>query len=503
MPTQSLSPNFLRREDLTLTSRLRIASQVSLFPKHGAVSQISCKYNVSRQFIYVLKKDFEEMCASLFNVEHAKNEDLKKKTSLAWILSLRLEGKCPIEGISSILKRFNLPYNSVGFISERLNSIGSKQREILEVCEEAVRVVFCSDEIFSKGAAILLTVDPISLAILKIELSENRKGETWESHWSSLLAEGYIPVSLCNDEGTGMASAQKKLLPTIERQSDTFHAVAHRLGAYKERFEKAALSSIAQEYDCERLLENAKTDKVYEKRFDTYSTAKSKAYAGIVKSDMFTFLYHCLLEAFNIFDDYGNLINANEALADFDTAIEMMKSLGDSEISKELKSIETCKPNLFQFRAVAQQTMSELSASIAPDLLKPICLAWQAHKNANKAKNTDRKNSLKRKEQHILTQLEYTMPHISIQQSKQIAYAKLDKIVQSSSAVECVNSILRPYLNASKNQITQPTLNLIAKYHNHRRFKAGKRKGKTPVEILTGKEQVEDWIDILLKNEAA
>ena len=34
--------------------------------------------------------------------------------------------------------------------------------------------------------------------------------------------------------------------------------------------------------------------------------------------------------------------------------------------------------------------------------------------------------------------------------------------------------------------------------HNHRRYKAGKRKGKTPMEILTGKDQQEDWIVLLL-----
>jgi len=36
-------------------------------------------------------------------------------------------------------------------------------------------------------------------------------------------------------------------------------------------------------------------------------------------------------------------------------------------------------------------------------------------------------------------------------------------------------------------------------YHNHRRFKAGKRKGKTPYEILTGRSQTKDWLDLLIE----
>ena len=34
-------------------------------------------------------------------------------------------------------------------------------------------------------------------------------------------------------------------------------------------------------------------------------------------------------------------------------------------------------------------------------------------------------------------------------------------------------------------------------YHNHRRYKAGKRKGKTPMELLTGRKQQEDWVELL------
>ena len=63
--------------------------------------------------------------------------------------------------------------------------------------------------------------------------------------------------------------------------------------------------------------------------------------------------------------------------------------------------------------------------------------------------------------------------------------------------VECINSILRPYLNSSKNQVTQGFLNTFMFYHNHRRYQAGKRKGKTPMELLTGKPQTEDWIVLL------
>jgi len=35
--------------------------------------------------------------------------------------------------------------------------------------------------------------------------------------------------------------------------------------------------------------------------------------------------------------------------------------------------------------------------------------------------------------------------------------------------------------------------------HNHRRFVRGKRAGKAPIEILTGKEMAKTWLTSLLE----
>jgi hypothetical protein len=70
---------------------------------------------------------------------------------------------------------------------------------------------------------------------------------------------------------------------------------------------------------------------------------------------------------------------------------------------------------------------------------------------------------------------------------KTLVFDQLDSIVRASSLVEMVNSFIRPSLHSCKGQLTQESLNLIMFYHNHRRYKSGKRKGKAPIELLTGK----------------
>ena len=53
--------------------------------------------------------------------------------------------------------------------------------------------------------------------------------------------------------------------------------------------------------------------------------------------------------------------------------------------------------------------------------------------------------------------------------------------------------------NTSRNRVNQELLNLIMFYHNHRRYKSGKRKGKTPAELLTGKKQQKQWLEMLME----
>ena len=37
-------------------------------------------------------------------------------------------------------------------------------------------------------------------------------------------------------------------------------------------------------------------------------------------------------------------------------------------------------------------------------------------------------------------------------------------------------------------------------YHNHRRYKSGRRQGKAPIELLTGEALQGDWVDLLIQH---
>ena len=62
--------------------------------------------------------------------------------------------------------------------------------------------------------------------------------------------------------------------------------------------------------------------------------------------------------------------------------------------------------------------------------------------------------------------------------------------------VECFNSILRP-IQQVKKQVTQEFLWLKALHHNMKTFKQGKRKGKSPFQLLGIDFGTQDWIELL------
>ncbi len=117
-----------------------------------------------------------------------------------------------------------------------------------------------------------------------------------------------------------------------------------------------------------------------------------------------------------------------------------------------------------------------------------LCLAWQWHKRVVNAKQADARHEAAAWEQEMLelTAIPFSGDQASLTTLTEQVYTKLDEIVQSSGLVECLNSIIRPYLNTTRNHVTQELLNLSMFYHNHRRYKAGKRKGHTPMEFIYG-----------------
>ena len=446
----------------------------------------------------MLASTLTEMDSVLFGITNQYTES--KLAAFQYMLSLRLEGRCSIQAISTIMNRFQISPNSVGSISQYLTYFGSLLPNTLSSKNEEIKiVVFLSDEIFSKNTPILVTVDADSSAILRIEITNSRKAEEWKHHWQCLEDNDIFAAYLVCDEGTGLCAAKKEALPEIVRQSDTYHAIAHVLGLWVERLEKAAYGAIETEDKCFKNLDSARSEKVINKRINQFEMAQKAANDAITLYEAFQFLYSCLLEQLRVFDVNGALRNRENAEENIKIGLDLIDTLGKNNLTTAANKVRRTLPELFNYFDVAKEVMRKLDQQgIDQNVLCALCLAWQWNKGKIKAKKTRRRQQCIQNEYNCL---EFTIGHLQeeYENVKEQVYEELDQIVQSSALVECINSIIRPYLDNSRNQITQETLNLIMFYHNHRRYIAGKRKEKTPIEILTGKKQDKDWTELLFE----
>ena len=448
----------------------------------GVITELSKAYLVSRQFIYTLINTFKAIMPQLFS-PLSKEESISKKELFSKMLSYRMEGRCSIEAISSLMQRDKLALSSVGMISQTLSSIGEILPSSIKSDTIApIELMVASDEIFSKSAPILITVDPISSAILSIKKAVSRKGEEWEKHYDELKENGFGIKGVVRDEGNGLGLGAKESIPDAIYQVDTYHAIAHRLGLLVEKFDKQAY----------RIIDVEEQSKNKEQHQDKLEMA-------IELSDNFRYLYHCIIHQLKPFKHTGEVREKQEAKEEIETALELMETLNTTAITTEIKGVRKILPNLLNYFDQTVQVLKDCQPlNLTQYELENLCLEWQWEKALIKAKVQSRRSQAREQKsfyqafnQELLQERYTTM--------KETIFKKLETIIQASSMVETINSLLRPYLNNSKNQVSQAFLNLFMFYHNHRRYRAGKRKGKTPMELLTHTKQERDWIELLVK----
>ena len=399
------------------------------------------------------------------------------------------------------MKRDNLPFSSAGSISQILTQLGQSLSNTLENKGKTIVLVFADDEVFAKRSPILIVVDPVSSAILSIELTDRRTADEWKEHLNRLVANGFSPRLLTSDAGVALKLAHSEIFSDIPWQLDTFHGIAHRLGDWDRRLENSATTCMQHTENRNDTLASARSDRVIDKRLTLCFDAAEKEAQAIDLYDDFNYLYQIIGHQLNSFDSAGDLRPRDQAKDIMVAALDLMTSLDHKRICKEATLIKKTVSDLlvyFDDAIKAVDRCKDLTKN--KEARKALSLAWQWNKVVVKSKKTNRKHdAIEQRDLHLeLAELLIGCKK-KTHRLKERIYAELDQIIQASSMVECINSILRPYLNGSKNQVTQEFLNLFMFYHNHRRYHAGKRKGKTPMELLTGKKQEEDWITLLQK----
>jgi hypothetical protein len=486
---------FMRRPDIDNVARLKIAVQAFLgLGVYGEITRIAESYQVSRLFVYKLLWQLM-LLFELEAGESGPSERIRKEVDQQ-ILLLRFEGYCALEGISQILKQLGLPFSSVGYISQRLAKYArAVPRD--ELSGAKIAFLLC-DEIFTLGRPILITAEPRSLAILKIELVDNREAETWKKHWEELAEAGLIKQqTVVSDQGMGLVKGCA--LMGLTHHPDLFHLL-RKLAKLGERFYRKALQAIAWEYE-RGDLEIGRSEGVINERRAAYEAAKAKAEEKIGRYDNFCYLWAALREALELFDSRGEIKELAWRQAEIEAILGLMRELGCEQLNQEVKSFASGLKGYWGYYQRAEQVyqgLIERYPLAESEIMQALACGWQLARQATNSKDYSVRKRLAQEADFYYDYAASLLPAGASEIRKEVVEA-LDGEVRSSSLIENINSALRPLLETCRGQIDQEMLELFAYVHNHRRFERGKRAGKAPIEILTGKDMEKTWLNSLLE----
>lgn len=483
---------FMRRPDIDNVARARIAAQAFLgLGVYGEITRIAHYYQVSRLFVYKLL--WQLLTVYQLEVSGAPSTAAMRKKVDQHILLLRLEGQCSLEQISQIMEQLGLPLTSIGSISQRLAAYAqSVPKEVLT----GGRVVFLvCDEIFTLGQPILISVEPASLAILKIELVEKRDAETWQKHWSALAQSGWIehPI-VVSDQGSGLVKGCG--LMGLTHHPDLFHLL-RPLALFGDRFYRQALAAMAWESERGQL-EMGRSEAVIRKRSAAYEAARTETEEKIRQYDYFCYLWTELRQVLDLFDPQGEIPDLAWRQAEIGAILALMRELSCEPLNQELKSLATGLASYWGYYERAADVYQGLIERYPRPLVQALACGWQLQKQATNSKDYRIRQRVAQDAEFYFAYAASLLPAASDAIRQEVVEA-FDTEVRSSSLVENVNSALRPLLQTCRGQVNQALLDLFAYVHNHRPFERGKRAGFAPIELLTGKKLHQTWLESLLE----
>ena len=487
---------FIRRHDLDPHTRIEMVRLAWLKQGiYGKMTQIAQAYHISRTFLYQMTWAAHLQLEMLFSDSKALVQDPQP----LWeplILLLRLEGKCSIPSISSILKYFQYQPNSVGYLSECFHTYGCALPSTLRMAEHTV-VFYLSDEIFARHQPILVTIEAQSTAILKMQLAADRSAETWKAHFDDLGAHRFHSIGMASDRGVGLVAGYHAACQDARWVCDRFHEFQD-LFARRHQLERKAYAAIAKEDEAVKTFHNAKSEAHLHKRLQHYEHAHHACEQAMARYDQLDLLLHLLRDALHLCSPFGRLRTVAGVRSELTLLLSLIEEIDDAVLPKLLQPIRSHLDEILAPFEQAEAIHADLLELIPQQIVDALVLAWH-HEHLAYQSYGKQKRYHQHERQQWLAFSEGLLGH-QFEPLKAFVFEKLDAIVQASSLVEMVNSFIRPYLNSCKGQITQETLNLIMFYHNHRRYKGGKRQGKAPIELLTGATLEAEWVDLFIQH---
>jgi hypothetical protein len=513
------------RADITLDDRMEIVSRFWRFGEdYGTVTRLAEEFRTSRRFIYDLagrvKESLDWRRAGRPAEDHAQDEmsRLRQRARELEADCEQLKGQLAVERGRAQERRFRLlmemalcPVSedkiarcleaafgrdgqvSSGWVNAQLQQAGAAALSIMRKSElrEAVREA-AIDELFRHRQPILCVIDPQTLMATVPEAAENRKGETWQA-----ALEQYPNLEfVVSDQASGLRKGVNSCGREIAHQYDVFH-FKREINRWLRSQEARCYEWMEKAEQSRRLLEDprlgagARIQAVVE-----YRQQAAALDERLLAFDWIEVIVKYLEESLTAYDERRHEIRTrSRGEAMLSEVVDLLRETHAINTKPLISTIEGARPGLLTFLTELEKKLQQIEVrwrsvtGCRRAAFNAIACVWHYRPRAH----------LSRRGQlaylTALVGLQYWSRRIEnfADVQRQIDEA-LDEVVRASSAVECFNSLLRPYISVKKH-VSQGFLALIALYHNTRPLK--QRGNRTPFQLAGVDLGDDDWVRMI------
>lgn len=439
------------------------------------VTEISRDSKVSREWVYHQKNRV---------LDHIQSLDSEKGPALSiiidehfvnrMVLSLSLDCHASIDGIrrtfSSVL--------GLDLSSGKISSIIREASKRAEAFDSSIPLdgitQGANDEIFQGNVPVLTGIDAESTYVYLLAEAGDRSADTWQLFMEDRKEHGLGLKVGISDAGTGLNAGIPKAFPDICVQPDIFHEL-RPLGAEVGRLERKAEKLISDE---DRLEKRACGKRPRKKTLEQLANIHEKVELAIREYDLLKILFCWLVELAGY---SGYSFQDTCQLAEW-VLTEMEVSFPDRpKLLGQVRKLRGKLPQMLSFLQRLDEGFdtAALKKGIPPEAFRTMY--------RQKAFHTTSKEYIR---------MEYDLGELL---GKDYITAReeflhiLNCTKRASSLVENLNSRIRVYMNL-KRMVPERFFTLLKVYFNTRKYHRSRipeRVGKSPLELLTGKEYPE------------
>lgn len=443
-----------------------------------SISELAVKYNVNRNFVYSEKMRVQEVLKSSRTTPKGQCLILTKDLINRIIVGCMLLCK----GSTEDCQRFLLLVFAISVSIGKISGIINKTAKNAQVWNDSIRLdnihIGANDEIFQGSSPILVGVDAKTTYIYLFTAATNRDANTW----GCLLLGKAESQGLClkqavSDAGKGIIRGTKDAFgEDIIYQADVFHLIYE--------FNKGMKSSEQYAYRCikehEDLIKKRSKKSITQEHIEK---AKIKEIAAIKEYELLSIMCEWIRELLEI----GGYFYEDRIVL-FRFIIENFEELKltNSYLKKSVKFMKNNIEQILNFVRIAENNLVTLATIEGIDLviLRKIWIQ-------------DGYTTHSPEYNYLEAEIGIALGNRYLEIRQRYAAFKED-ITKASSIVECINSLIRPYINL-KRAIPDGFIHLLQMYfntRNYRRSRIQERCKKSPYELLTG-IRCDNLLDIL------